>query len=91
MSKPDVSVVLLTYNHEKYIRECLEGILKQKTSFEVEVLIGDDCSSDGTQDVLREYDNSYPGRFRMILRENNLGATKNLYDLLKKTRGLFLY
>ena len=50
-----VSVIVITYNHSQYIKQCLDSILMQKTSFRFEVLVGDDASSDGTQDILRDY------------------------------------
>lgn len=90
MKRPAITITLLTYNHREYIKECLEGILRQKVSFDVEVLIGDDCSTDGTQDVIREYDKKYPNRFTLILRKQNIGATRNLYDLLKRARGKYI-
>ena len=52
--KPLVSVVSITYNHESYIRDCLEGFLKQETSFPLEIIIHDDASTDHTADILRE-------------------------------------
>lgn len=88
--RPIVTVTLLVYNHEKYIRQCLDGILLQKVDFPIEVLVGDDCSTDGTREILQEYDQKYPGFFTMILRPQNLGATKNLYDLLKRSKGQYI-
>ena len=64
-----VSVVMLTYNHKKYIRKALDGIIMQKTSFRYEVIVCDDCSDDGTQEVLKEYQLRYPDTFRLVLRE----------------------
>ena len=85
-----VSVICVTYNHENYIREALESILMQKTNFEFEILIGEDCSTDGTRDILKEYENKYPGRFRMYYREKNLGATKNEYELFMDAKGKYI-
>ncbi|MCR5100408.1 MAG: glycosyltransferase [Butyrivibrio sp.] len=87
---PMVTITLLTYNHSKYIRECLDGILMQETKFSVEVLIGDDCSPDNTQEIIKEYDKKYPGRFTPILRPVNIGATHNMYDLLKRAKGKYI-
>lgn len=56
-----VSILCLAYNHEAYIRQALEGFISQKTDFAFEVLINDDCSSDGTVAILREYEQKYPG------------------------------
>jgi glycosyltransferase involved in cell wall biosynthesis len=58
-TSPILSVVLITYNHEKYIREALESILMQKTNFNFEIVIGDDCSTDATPDICREYASKY--------------------------------
>ena len=52
-----VSISCLVYNHEKYIRQCLDGMLMQKTDFKYEILIHDDASTDGSADIIREYDN----------------------------------
>lgn len=85
-----VSVVVITYNHAKYIQECLNSILLQRTNFRFEVLIGDDASPDDTQDILRDYLEKYPEIFHMELRPENVGATKNVYDLFKKAKGQYI-
>lgn len=60
MSQPLLSVSCITYNHAPYLRDCLEGILKQRTSFPIEILIHDDASTDGTVEIIREYQQKYP-------------------------------
>lgn len=85
-----VSVICVTYNHEKYIREALDSILMQKTDFEFEILVGEDCSTDGTREILKEYEEKYPERFHMYYREKNLGATKNEYELFMDARGKYI-
>lgn len=85
-----VSVVCVTYNHEKYIRKALDSILVQQTTFPFEILVGEDCSTDKTGDILREYQSMYPGRFTVLYREKNLGATVNEYDLLQMTKGKYI-
>lgn len=85
-----VSVIVLTYNHEKYIRQALDSILMQRVGFQYEILVGDDASTDSTQEILKEYDRNYPGKFRLFLRENNLGPTKNSYELLVSAKGDYL-
>ena len=72
MPKPLVSITCLTYKHEEYIRDCLEGFLFQKTNFPFEVLIHDDASPDSTPQIIREYTAKYPDIIKPILRETNL-------------------
>ncbi len=72
MPQPLVSITCLAYNHEKYIRDCLEGFLFQKTNFPFEVLVHDDASTDTTPVILKEYAAKYPDIIKPILRETNL-------------------
>lgn len=85
-----VSVICVTYNHEKYIGQALDSILMQKTNFKYEVLIGEDCSKDNTRKILEEYEKEYPDRFRMYYRDVNLGATKNEYELFMAAKGKYI-
>lgn len=85
-----VSIICVTYNHEKYIREALDSIVMQETNFDFEVLIGEDCSSDGTREILKEYEDRYPGLFRMFYRDVNMGASKNEYELFMAARGEYI-
>ncbi len=72
MSKVKVSVMCLVYNHEKYIRQALDGILMQKTDFDYEVIVNDDASTDGSADIIKEYQKQYPDKIKAILRKENL-------------------
>lgn len=83
-----ISVVVLTYNHEKYLEESLNSILNQKGDFQLEVLIGNDNSPDNTKEILKKYEKNLS--FKIFNREKNMGATKNLYDLLIKARGEYI-
>lgn len=87
---PLVSVQVLTYCHEKYIRRALDSILAQKADFDFEVLVGDDASTDGTQDILKEYGEKYPGIIKPVLRDENIGTTRNGYDIRERARGKYL-
>ena len=71
MKTPLVSISCITYNHAPYIRECLEGFLMQKTNFPFEILIHDDASTDGTADIIREYQTKYPDIIKPILQTEN--------------------
>jgi len=68
---PLVSVCVITYNHEKYIRQCLDGILMQKVNFPYEILIHDDASPDATADIIREYEAKYPDIIKPIYQTEN--------------------
>lgn len=81
---PKVQVVCITYKHEKYLAEALESFVRQKTNFPFEVLVGNDCSPDGTQAVIDTYVQKYPHIIKDIKRERNMGPTRNLVDLCKR-------
>jgi len=66
-----VSIICNVYNHKKYLRETLEGFLSQKCSFQFEVLIHDDCSTDGSADIIKEYAEKYPEMILPIYQEEN--------------------
>lgn len=70
---PLVSVSITTYNHAPYIARAVEGVLMQETTFPVELVVGDDCSTDGTREILHELQRRAPDRLRLVLPERNLG------------------
>lgn len=71
-SKPQVSISCITYNQAPFIRECLDSFLMQKTCFPFEVLIHDDASTDGTAEIIKEYQAKYPNIVKPIFRKKNL-------------------
>ena len=73
---PLVSVCIQTYQHVHYIKECLDGILNQKTNFDFEILLGEDASTDGTREICIDYAERYPEKIRLFLhhRENNISV-----------------
>lgn len=71
MNKPLVSICSITYNHAPYIRECLDGFLMQKTDFPFEIIINDDCSTDGTTEIIKEYVKKYPDIIHPIFHNTN--------------------
>ncbi|HPP38791.1 MAG TPA: glycosyltransferase, partial [Candidatus Kapabacteria bacterium] len=77
VNNPLVSVRILTYNHEKYIAQCIEGIVSQKTNFPFEIIIGEDCSTDATRQICRNYKEKYPDIINLIENERNLGVVAN--------------
>ena len=88
--KPLVSVILIAYNQRRYIRQAIESVLAQETSFSYELLIGDDASDDGTGGIVAEYAQAYPDRVRAFIRPENLGAARNAVLLLQQARGEFI-
>ena len=68
---PKVSILCATYNHERYLREAIESFLMQETTFPVEIVIRDDCSTDGTTEIVQEYESKYPQIFRPIYEVEN--------------------
>lgn len=66
-----VSICCITYNHEKYIRDALDGFLMQKTNFKYEIIIHDDASTDKTQDIIKEYEQKYPDIIKPIYQKEN--------------------
>lgn len=85
-----VSIAVITYGHEQYIKQALDSILMQKTNFNYEIVVGEDCSPDDTRNILKEYENKYPDKFQMLYRDENLGPTKNIYDVLLHCSGDYI-
>jgi GT2 family glycosyltransferase/pyruvate-formate lyase-activating enzyme len=71
ISKPLVSINCITYNHERYIRDCLDGFLKQETTFPIEVLIHEDASTDGTAQIIKKYEKQYPTIIKPVYQNEN--------------------
>ncbi len=85
-----VSVLMLTYNHEKYIEEAIKGVLMQLVDFDYELIIGDDCSTDKTSEIIHEYENKFPNIIKPILRTENIGAGNNYVNINKIAKGKYI-
>lgn len=80
---PLVSVCIATYQHADFIKDCIEGALKQETDFDFEIIIGEDASQDGTREICINYAEKYTDKIRLFLRNRE---TSQLYD----TKGNFV-
>lgn len=89
-NEPKVSICCITYNHEPYIRDALNGFLMQETDFSFEVLVDDDCSKDHTQDIIREYQQKYPNIIKPLLRDKNVGSMINFSENIKRANGKYI-
>jgi glycosyltransferase involved in cell wall biosynthesis len=85
-----VSICLLTYNHELYIRQCMESILMQEMPFEFEIIIADDCSTDKNILILDEYTKQFPEKVRIVLQPHNKGVMANVISMLKEAKGKYI-
>lgn len=90
MKNPIVSVTVSSYKHAKYLPACLDSILNQKTNFEYEVIVGEDCSNDGSREILLDYLDRYPNKLTVIFNEENLGVTKNGFNIRKRCKGKYI-
>lgn len=85
-----VSVCCITYNHEKYISQAIEGFLMQRASFKFEILIGEDCSTDSTRMLLEKYASRYPGLISLVVSDDNVGPLNNAVRVIKRARGKYI-
>ncbi len=87
---PAVSVHTLAHDNEKYIAQCLDSILAQETTFPFEIIVGEDCSSDNTRQIVLDYQRKYPEFIRVIISDHNVGFRKNRVRVELRTRGRFV-
>lgn len=90
---PVVSVICITYNHHNFIKKTLDGFLIQKTNFPFEVIIHDDASQDGTQEIIKEYETLYPNIIKPIYQiENQFSKKVNIGKefILSKIKGTYI-
>ncbi len=85
-----VTVCIITYNHQKYVCECIESVLGQKTDFVFKIVVADDCSTDGTVEHLLRYQNRYPEKFSLILQKTNIGPARNWFQLITTPKTEFI-
>lgn len=84
------SVELTTYNQEDYIAQTLQSIIDQKHNYKYEILVSDDCSTDGTQSVIEDFYKKYPEIIKPVYNEKNLGAMNNYYATIARAKGKYI-
>jgi len=90
MTEPLVSIKMITYNHAPFIAKAIEGVLQQRTSFPFELVIGEDCSTDGTREIVFKYREKYPDIIRVITSDKNVGMKENGLRTVKAGRGKYI-
>src|SRR3984885_13749881 len=85
-----LSVAMITYNHERFIGQALESVLAQRVNFDYEIVIGEDCSTDGTREIIMDFCRRYPKQVLPLLRDTNVGAMRNLEATLATCRGQYV-
>jgi glycosyltransferase involved in cell wall biosynthesis len=90
MKTPLVSVKMITYNHAPFIARAIESVLQQKTNFTFELVIGEDCSIDGTREIVYRYQEKYPDIIRIVTSDQNVGMKKNGYRTTKACNGKYI-
>lgn len=88
--QPLVSICMITYNHEKYIAQAIESVLMQETDFDFELVIGEDCSTDRTREIVTRYKEKYPDRIQVLFPPENSGVQENLAATIQACRGTYL-
>jgi glycosyltransferase involved in cell wall biosynthesis len=90
---PLVDVNIAVYNHAPYLRQTLDSVVSQQTTFPYRILVGDDCSTDGSTEILKEYESKYPDRIKVIYQPKNLGLNaeeRNGIILLKNSTAKYI-
>lgn len=85
-----LQVVCITYNQANFIKDALDGFVMQKTDFRFEVLVGDDCSTDGTSEIIAKYAEKYPDIIKHIRHEKNMGGQKNSINIMKRVTAPYM-
>jgi glycosyltransferase involved in cell wall biosynthesis len=87
---PLISILMITYNHEKYIAQAIESVLMQQVNFKYEIVIGEDCSTDRTKDIVVDYQEKYRDRIKLLLQAKNAGMHRNFIDTYYSCRGKYI-
>lgn len=90
MANPKVSVCVVTFNQKDFIRECLQSLIEQKVNFEYEIIVGDDCSTDGTSEIIMELAAEHPNLIFPVINKSNVGVVRNLVNIYRLAKGEYI-
>ena len=90
MKNPLVNVFMVTYNHELYVAQAIEGVLAQKCNFDYELVIGEDCSTDNTSEIIKSYENDHRKIIKARYNTKNLGMLENGIKTLKECTSKYI-
>jgi glycosyltransferase involved in cell wall biosynthesis len=85
-----LSVEIITFNQRDYIAQCIDSVLMQRISFSMEIVIGEDCSTDGTKEIVTEYAKKYSNLIRVVTSDFNVGPQPNSIRTLNACRGKYI-
>lgn len=85
-----LSVIIISYNQEKYIRDAIDSVINQKTEYKYEIILADDCSKDNTFNIMEEYATRYHDKVVLLKRKFNLGATNNSFTACCESKGKYI-
>lgn len=90
VKSPLVTVMMLTYNQDKFVEQAINSVLKQDFDFEYEIVIGEDFSTDNTRAICIKYQRKYPEKIKLLLQDKNKGLLQNYHDILNQCRGKYI-
>ena len=85
-----VSVAMSAHNRENFVAQAIESVLMQEVSFDYEIVIGEDCSTDRTRDIVVSFQEKYPDKFHLLMHEKNLGVIKNFASIVQACQGQYI-
>lgn len=89
-SCPKVSVAMITYNHEQFIEQAVRSVMMQETDFDYELIIGEDCSTDNTREIVLRLKEEFPDKIKLILHTQNVGMMKNFITVYEACEGKYV-
>lgn len=90
MNHPKISICVITYNHVNYISKCLQSLVEQKTTYDFEIIVSDDNSTDGADQIIKSFAKKYPHIIFPIFNSINLGPERNYYNAHCLARGEYI-